>query len=215
MLSKKYPTTMTNEDLKQELCRLIKALHIQGKSPATSTNYSFRGTQQEIFVSRSGVDKSKFTPEDFIEVDKQGQPLPQYQAIKPSAETLIHCFLYNHFDNAGCVLHTHSVPTTVLSALFAKEQKISFSGYEVIKGIQGNDTHETTIDLPILDNAQDMYQFCETLAQRASELEHYGFLIAKHGIYAWGKTIAEAKRHLEVWEYMLECEFEILRMTGK
>jgi methylthioribulose-1-phosphate dehydratase len=206
---------MTNEDRKQEICEIIKLLHSQGKSPATSTNYSFLGIQQEIFVSRSGVDKSKFAPEDFIEVDSNGKPLPPYQDIKPSAETLIHCFLYQNFADVGCVLHTHSVPTTVLSALFAQNEKISFSGYEVIKGIQGNDTHETTVDLPILHNAQDMQEFCEKLALRRAELKHYGFLIAKHGIYAWGKDIPEAKRHLEVWEYMLECEFEILRITGK
>lgn len=206
---------MTNEDQKKLICELIHNLYAQGKSPATSTNYSFLGTAQEIFISRSGVDKSSFSPEDFIEVDLNGKPLAKYAGIKPSAETLIHCFLYRNFADVGCVLHTHSIPTTVLSALFVAEQKIAFSDYEVIKGIEGNNTHETTIYLPVLANEQDMALFCQKLEKRKAELNHYGFLIAKHGIYTWGKDIAEAKRHLEVWEYMLECEFEILRIKGK
>lgn len=205
-------TFVTNEEIKQNLCQLIQSLHQQGKSPATSTNYSFLGVQQEIFVSRSGVDKSQFQTDDFIEVNLEGQSIGQYQGIKPSAETLIHCFLYQHFPDTTCILHTHSLASTILSALSLEQQKISFTGYEVIKGIQGYQTHATTIDLPIFANEQDMQSFCQKLLHRQLELKNYGFLIAQHGLYAWGKDLAEAKRHLEVWEFMLECELELLKL---
>lgn len=198
---------------KENLCTLIRQLHHQGKSPATSTNYSFLEEDQTIFVSRSGIDKSQFQPEDFLAVDFQGQPLPDYAQIKPSAETLIHCFIYENFPGITCVLHTHSVAATLLSSLFEQKEVIIFSGYEVIKGIAGQTTHATAIALPIFANAQDMQAFCEKLAQRQGELCNYGFLIAKHGLYAWGETLAIAKRHLEVWEFMLECELEQLKIT--
>jgi methylthioribulose-1-phosphate dehydratase len=32
----------------------------------------------------------------------------------------------------------------------------------------------------------------------------YGILLAGHGIYVWGKSIEEAKRHLEVFEYVFK-----------
>lgn len=203
----------TNQTQKQQLSDLIHQWHHQGKSPATSTNYSFRGVNGEIFVSRSGVDKAHFVPEDFMEVDLQGQPQPQYQHLKPSAETLIHCFLYRHFPHVSCVLHPHSLANTVLSSIFLKQKEIVFSDYEVIKGIQGNHTHDIHITLPIFANNQDMTALCAQFEARQEELNNYGFLISKHGLYTWGKDIQEAKRHLEVWEFMLECELNILKIS--
>jgi len=37
----------------------------------------------------------------------------------------------------------------------------------------------------------------------------YGFLLAGHGLYVWGKDIPTAKRHLEVFEFLLQCEREV------
>ncbi|ANV83417.1 methylthioribulose-1-phosphate dehydratase [Picosynechococcus sp. PCC 7003] len=205
--------SLDNQTQKERLCAVVRQLHHQGKSPATSTNYSFLGEDQVIFVSRSGIDKSQFQPEDFMAVDSAGLPLPPYEGIKPSAETLIHCFIYQNFPGITSVLHTHSVAATLLSGMFASKQAVTFRGYEVIKGIAGQTTHETAIALPIFANDQNMEAFCQQLAQRQEELSNYGFLIAKHGLYAWGETMAIAKRHLEVWEFMLECELEQLKIT--
>ncbi|NJN75665.1 MAG: methylthioribulose 1-phosphate dehydratase [Synechococcaceae cyanobacterium RL_1_2] len=170
--------------------------------------------QGEIWISRSGVDKSKFQPEDFIKVDQDGQPYPEYQPVKPSAETLIHCYVYRHFPKVHCVLHIHSIAATILSGLFLAQQRIIFSGYEVIKGIHGQTTHDTDLALPIFANDQDMKIFCNQLHDRQQELGNYGFLMAKHGLYAWGDSIGAAKRHLEVWEFLLECELELLKIKA-
>jgi methylthioribulose-1-phosphate dehydratase len=32
----------------------------------------------------------------------------------------------------------------------------------------------------------------------------HGFLIRRHGLYTWGADIAQARRHLEVLEFLLE-----------
>ena len=70
-----------------------KRYHQKGWSPATSTNYSFRleDDLNKIYVSKSGIDKSQFTENDFMEVDFDGKPYPEFEGIRPSAETLIHC----------------------------------------------------------------------------------------------------------------------------
>ncbi|WP_272118815.1 methylthioribulose 1-phosphate dehydratase [Spirulina major] len=197
-----------------QLCTLIAQLHAQGKSPATSTNYSYRNEAGDVVISRSGVDKSQFRVEDFLQVDLDGQPLPEFAAVKPSAETLIHCFLYREFPDVMTVLHTHSVAATILSDLFLSPQQISFTGYEVIKGIEGHQTHDTAIQLPIFANQQDMVTLCDRFTARRAELNNYGLLIAKHGLYAWGQDFATAKRHLEVWEFLLECELELLKIKS-
>jgi methylthioribulose-1-phosphate dehydratase len=32
----------------------------------------------------------------------------------------------------------------------------------------------------------------------------HGFLIAGHGLYTWGRTIADAERHVEILEFLME-----------
>jgi methylthioribulose-1-phosphate dehydratase len=57
-----------------------------------------------------------------------------------------------------------------------------------------------------------MVVFCSTLNERIKELTNFGFLIYKHGIYAWGDSIFEAKRHLETWEFLLEAELTLSKI---
>ena len=33
----------------------------------------------------------------------------------------------------------------------------------------------------------------------------HGFLIRRHGLYTWGHNLAEAKRHVEVLEFLFEA----------
>ncbi len=187
---------------------IIKGINQKGWSPATSTNYSFI-KNQEIIISRSGVDKEFFTLNDFIKIDDQGNLLSPYEQFKTSAETLIHCFIYKHFPSTRCILHSHSIPSTILPTLQKNNEHINFGGYEIIKGIKGNETHQTNIQLPVFDNEQDMPKFCKTLENRRDELTNFGFLMNKHGLYVWGDNILEAKRHLETWEYLLQCELTL------
>jgi methylthioribulose-1-phosphate dehydratase len=33
----------------------------------------------------------------------------------------------------------------------------------------------------------------------------HGFLLREHGLYTWGATVQEAKRHVEILEFLLEA----------
>lgn len=195
--------------LKKQLAETIRAYHQKGWSPATSTNYSFRTSENPewIYVSRSGVDKSQFSENDFIVVDFSGRPLPDFAEVKPSAETLIHCTLYRLFPEMMCILHSHSVYSVLHSAV--ESSHVSMEGYEVLKGFDGIQTHETKIELPIFDNTQDMSAFSSVIENNKSRLTVPAFIMRKHGTYAWGKSLFEAKRHLETAEYLLEVEWHL------
>jgi methylthioribulose-1-phosphate dehydratase len=41
------------------------------------------------------------------------------------------------------------------------------------------------------------------LRDAAHPLRH-GFLIRRHGLYTWGRDVDEARRHVEVLEFLLE-----------
>ena len=59
---------MTFDEKLNEITKLIQDIHKKGWSPGTSTNYSFKDNN-EIYVSKSGIDKSKFSKYDFINID--------------------------------------------------------------------------------------------------------------------------------------------------
>ncbi len=209
----------SDKDLSQanKLVEAIQFFNQKGWSPATSTNYSCRSSdeQNHYLISRSGVDKSQFNLNDLILINQQAEILPPFNqlGIKSSAETEIHTALYMKFPEVNCVLHTHSVLGTVLSQAFASEKQITFHDLEIIKGIEGFRGHHDKIVLPIVRNSQDMKEILFELHHQFDRLGNFsGFLIAGHGLYTWGKTVETAKRHIETYEFLLECLYVMRRI---
>ena len=190
---------------KELLAETIRHYNLKGWSPATATNYSFKDTGGTIWVSRSGVDKSQFSASDFIMVDANGTATGEFSHMKPSAETLIHCVIYELFPETKVILHSHSIYPILISAVLGPQ--ISFEGYEIQKGFDGQTTHENYIDIPIFENTQDMQKFKEVMTEEAKRIQQHAFIIRKHGTYAWGKNLFEAKRHLETLDYLCQCEW--------
>jgi methylthioribulose-1-phosphate dehydratase len=204
--------TGQNLALAQELVDAISFFNQKGWSPATSTNYSVRSEKRdEYIISRSGVDKSKFKLSDLILINPPGEVLPPFNTpgVKSSAETEIHTEIYKLFPEVNCVLHTHSVLGTVLSQKLLPEKQVIFDGYEILKGLEGNATHELHEVLPIVPNSQVMSDILHNMKDRYNDI--HGFLIAGHGLYTWGKNIAAAKRHIETYEFLFECYFTMRR----
>jgi methylthioribulose-1-phosphate dehydratase len=191
--------------LKEEMASTIRELNLKGWSPATSTNYSFRTDDGHIWVSRSGVDKSKFLASDFMTVDKNGQANGDFVGVKPSAETLIHCVVYELFPETKVILHSHGVYPILISA--NAESHVAFEGYEVQKGFAGQTTHDAKVEIPVFDNTQDMNDFADTLRNNSHRFDNHSFIMRKHGTYAWGTSLFDAKRHLETLDYLCQCEF--------
>ncbi|MFY7994637.1 MAG: methylthioribulose 1-phosphate dehydratase [Bacteriovoracaceae bacterium] len=207
--------TPQDENLSFQLVEVIRFFNQKGWSPATSTNYSLRTSiPNEIMISKSGVDKLYFSQEDLIKIDLEGKIAPDFQGpgIKSSAETEIHTWLYKKFPETNCVLHTHSTLGTALSMIFASEKKISFDGLEILKGLEGNTTHNLKEILPIVPNSQDMKDIiCDMEIHFKENPSIHGFLIAGHGLYTWGKDLFTTKRHIETYEFL----FEVTKAMGK
>lgn len=205
-----------NRLLAQELLDTILFFNSKGWSPATSTNYSVRSEKsEEYIISRSGVDKSKFTLSDLILINADGEVLDNFkgEGIKSSAETEIHTALYKRFPEASCVLHTHSLLGTMLSHTQLAEGVLKFEGLEIIKGLSGNETHDMEEILPIVANSQEMPVILNDMEKYFKKYPNlHGFLIAGHGLYTWGKDIPSTKRHIETFEFLFEC-YDFMRRT--
>ena len=185
----------------------------QGWCPATGGNFSARLDDERALVTASGRHKGRLIMEDLLTVDLQGNPVDS--DLKPSAETLLHTRLYQLDKQIGAVLHTHSVASTVLSRMVTCEW-LTISGYEMQKSLAGNTSHEPAIQLAVFDNTQDMQSLAAQLAARWQQSPlSWGFFVRGHGLYAWGKDIAEARRHLEGLEFLFACELEMRRLAVK
>ena len=190
-----------------------RRLGAQGLTPATSSNFSMRLDASHIAVTVSGRDKGALTADDVMVVDMHGHAVGT--SARPSAETALHVQIYARFADANAVLHTHSRTQTVASRLYAQAGVVRFDGYELQKAIAGHTSHEQAIALPVFPNTQHMPELVEKVdVWIKSDRPLYGYLIEGHGLYTWGRDMAEAERHVEAFEFLLACELDLRRLSA-
>ena len=192
-------------EIASSLAAVARGFHARGWLLGTSGNLS-AVVQREplrLAMSPSGVDKGELKPEQLLSIDENARVVSGHSG-KPSDETLLHLRIVKE-RGAGAVLHTHSVWNTMLSDLHTADGGVGIEGYEMLKGLQGVRTHEHSEWLPIVENSQDMPALAETIAQTLNKHKAaHGFLVRRHGLYTWGETVAQAKRHIEIFEFLLE-----------
>ena len=197
-------------ELAQLLIGNIRELAQSGWTPATSSNFSHRLDDHHAAITVSGRDKGRLVEDDIMVVDFDGQAVGR--PLRPSAETLLHTQLYARFPEVNCVLHTHSPVQTIASRLFGAQGHIRLEGYELLKALHGNSTHETAVDLKVFANTQDMDVLAAQVDALLDRQAMWGYLIDGHGLYAWGRDMAQARRHLEAFEFLLGCELELRKL---
>jgi methylthioribulose-1-phosphate dehydratase len=187
-----------------ELAASGRAFYARGWALGTSGNFSAVTLRQplRLAITSTGLDKGTLTPEQFLEIDDSTEVLRGRE--RPSAEALLHLAVVREL-NAGAVLHTHSVWSTVLSGTHAANGGIALEGYEMLKGLEGVRTHKHREWLPILENSQDMTELAAKVSTTLRESRGiHGFLLREHGLYTWGSDLQEARRHVEILEFLME-----------
>jgi methylthioribulose-1-phosphate dehydratase len=170
----------------------------------TSGNFSAVVAREplRVAITRSGAHKGEMNAGDILEIDRHGTATGGGTA---SAEARLHLEIVAA-RSAGAVLHTHSVWSTVLSQRVADRGGIDITGYEMLKGLSGVTTHQHREWLPALDNDQDMTRLAAEVRRTLDDHpDAHGFLLRRHGLYTWGRTLAEAARHVEILEFLLEA----------
>ncbi len=194
------------------LAETARELAALGWTPATSSNFSMRLDEEHALITVSGRDKGRLCRDDVMVIDLESRPVDSQ--LRPSAETPLHTQVYRRFADAQAVLHTHSRTQSVASRLFASAGVVRLQGWELQKAIAGHATHETVLDVPVFPNTQQMP---ELVARVDAWLDGgqplYAYLIDGHGIYTWGRSLDEAKRHLEALDFLLACELDLRRLS--
>jgi methylthioribulose-1-phosphate dehydratase len=173
----------------------------------TSGNLSLTLTQDplRLAVTASGLDKGELGPDDVVLVDAHGELLPgDDRGLVPSAEAGLHARIAA-VTGAGAAVHVHAM--AAVEAGFHWPDGVELQDLEMLKGL-GHSAHGERVVIPVVQNSQDMIELgdrFEELYRRPAEgiAEVPALIVASHGLYAWGATQADARRHTEIVEWLL------------
>jgi methylthioribulose-1-phosphate dehydratase len=186
------------------LAKIARGFYKRGWNLGTSGNFSavLKREPLHLVITASGLDKGALTEDSFLQIDEDGKVLAGNG--RPSAETSLHLAIVK-WRKAGAVLHTHSVWSAILSETYGDAGGLFIEGFEMLKGLEGIPTHQHREWLPIIENSQ---QYASLSQQVEAMLRQYpdahGFLLRRHGLYTWGVDLQAAKRHVEIFEFLLE-----------
>jgi len=188
-----------------QLVDVIQKLHHRGWCDGTGGNFSLVLEREplRLLMAPSGVDKGRVQADQLIQVNREGAVISG--SGKASAETLLHLRIIDACQ-AGAVLHTHSLTATLLSNHHQKLGGIHLEGWEMLKGLAGVTTHDTSVQIPIIANHQNLELLSQKAAEHLPNAAH-GLLVAGHGLYAWGETLEAAQRHVEILEFLLNLHW--------
>jgi methylthioribulose-1-phosphate dehydratase len=191
--------------VKAVLREIGRDFYARGWVLGTSGNFSVVLSRDplRLAITASAVSKGAIQPSDVLTIGPDATPIGK-TSRRPSAEARLHVVVARG-RGAAAVLHTHSVWSTMLSERHAQEGGLSLTGLEMLKGLEGVKTHQHSEWVPILDNDQDMSRLAGRV--EATLREHpaaHGFLLRGHGLYTWGDNLAQARRHVEIFEFLLE-----------
>lgn len=196
------PPAFLIADTAETLVRIGQRAAARGWVPATSGNFSVKDGES-IYVTMSGRDKGSLTTDDVAAVHA-GLPLP----TGLSAEAPLHLARYAADPRIGAVFHIHSPAAVAISYQHRSQEELLLQGWELQKAFAGVRSHEQTIVVPIFPNSQQVSDLALAIESQLSRLTGRtfapGYLIAGHGLYAWGASAEDAWRHLEAFDALFQ-----------
>ena len=187
-----------------QLAAVGRRFYARGWVLGTSGNFSAVVSHDplRLAITASALDKGALEESHILHVGEDGVVVSG--TGRPSAETLLHLEIVRR-RSACAVLHTHSVWGTMLSDAHAADGGVPIEGFEMLKGLDGVCTHEHREWVPIVENDQDMARLSRVIGNvLAQHPAAHGVLLRRHGLYTWGKSLGDAVRHVEIFEFLFE-----------
>lgn len=186
-----------------QLCALGRWIAQRQWLPFSSGLFSIRTSEHSALFTCADKDKSELSPADLVSYNWA-------TARQVDTVTAIHQFLYQQNPQHKVVLQSHDLQSTVFSRLVKANQHL-FVGYELQQLVAISEPQRSCCPLLILEpqNTELMLQELQQRFER-EKLPH-AFLIRGHGLYVWGNSIDNTKKHLEAWQFLIGCELERIR----
>lgn len=164
-----------------------------------------------VVIKPSGISYDEMTPADMVAVDLQGNVTDS--ELKPSSDTPTHLFLYRAFSSIGSIVHTHSEWATSWAQACRSIPCLGTTHADHFYG----PVPCTRMLTP--EEIQGQYELATGEVIREifagmNPLEVPGVLVAEHGPFCWGKTVADAVKHAIILEEIAKMAFRTV-MLGK
>lgn len=189
----------------QELTETGREFYRRGWARGASGNFSILLARKplRLCITAAGNEKGTLDETNFLEIDDDAEILQGFG--RPSDETLLHLSIYRLRPKARCILYSQTVSGTLLSDKFFVDGSITMKGYEVLKGLSSVTSHEHRERVPIVENSQDQIAFSHVIENVLLENPSiHGIYIRRHGLYSWGSNVEEARRNVEIFEFLFE-----------
>ena len=199
-------------NLKQAVFEANLALVQQGLVKLTWGNAS--GIDREkglVVIKPSGILYDELTPEDMVVLDLDGNVVDS--KLNPSSDTPTHLHLYQALPSIGGIVHTHSEWATSWAQACRDIPCLGTTHADHFYG----PVPCTRLLTPAEIQGQYERAAGEVIGERFTgldPLEVPGVLVAEHGPFCWGKTVAEAVKHAVILEEIAKMAFRTV-MLGK
>eukprot|EP01038_Epipyxis_sp_PR26KG_P004774 gene4774-6696_t len=208
----------TDDEIRKLVCELCRQFFNAGWVTGTGGSISIR-SGENIFMTPSGVQKERIQPDELFVVNKAGEIVstpPQKSDRKPKLSDCAPLFLHAYVQrNAGAVLHSHSAVCNLITSMFDGKSEFRISHQEMIKGIDGYGYFDELV-IPIIENTAWEHELADSLGEAIAKYpKACAVLVRRHGMYVWGNTWEQAKRHGECLHYLFEIAISMHKLGLK
>ncbi len=187
----------------EEIVRIGRLAAQRGWVPAGSGDFSIQ-VGSCLTLTQSGCDKSRLGINDVAVFAASNRP-----PATVSPEAGLHLSRYAAEPAIAAILHVHSPSAVALSQIFGGQGELCLQGWEMQKAFEGVSNHEQELLVPIFPNQQDIQTMAAVVEARFAAADRHrltpGYLIAGHGLYAWGSDTDMAWRHLEAFDAIFQA----------
>jgi L-ribulose-5-phosphate 4-epimerase len=202
------------ERLKREVCRANLDLVQAGLVVDTWGNASGIDRQRGLVVIKpSGVPYAGMSPRHMVVVSlKDGKVVDG--RFKPSSDTPTHLVLYRAFASVGAVVHTHSLYASAWAQAKRDLPSYGTTQADYCYGSVPCTRLLTAAEIRSDYEANTGHVIVERF-RKLDPLQYPAVLVASHGPFAWGRTVADAVRNAIVLEFLSRLASETLRLNPK
>ena len=202
---------MTLKQLKQQVWRANLELVKQGLVIHTWGNASGIDRGRGIVIIKpSGLPYKDLKSQKMVAVELESGRVVKGQ-LRPSSDTPTHLELYRRFGEIGGIVHTHSAAATAWAQTCRQLPALGTTHADYFHG---------PVPCTRLLKAREIKKDYEANTGRVigeafngrDPLSCPAVLVARHGPFAWGRTVEEAVHHAVVLEHLVRLATETLRI---
>jgi len=196
----------------QELSDAGREFYKRGWARGVSGNFSVLLARRplRLCITAAGNEKGTLDETNFLEIDDDAEILQGFG--RPADETLLHLTIYRLRPKARSILYSQTVWGTMLADRFFVDGSIYLNGYELLKGLAGTDSFDQAEHVPIVENSRDQVALSHVIENVLIENPNiHAIYIRRHGLYSWGETVEEARRNIEIFEFLFEVTGRMAR----